>query len=138
MGRILAIDYGRRRIGLALSDPLGLIAQPHGVLAVRRPGTEWTPLVELCWEWEVRRVVVGLPLDADGREGPMAEEARRWSEVLARKLELDVVLRDERFSSTWAERTADELELRGTDRNDRLDALAAQAILEDHLRETGR
>ena len=140
MSRVLGLDYGRKRIGVAISDPLGTFAQPETTIEVANPGEALPELERICAEREVTRVVVGIPLDQNGEPGPMAEEVRRWSEKLADKLDIPIILRDERFSSQWAERVELETRSGGNQRKRkrrdkaRVDALAAQAILEDYLR----
>ena len=96
-GRWMAIDWGERRIGLALSDPSGTIASPAGVV-VRRVGKR-PPIAELVRRaeaLEARGFVVGLPLDGEGEDTPRATECRRVAAELARRTQLPVALLDER------------------------------------------
>jgi putative Holliday junction resolvase len=101
-GRVLAVDLGERRIGLAVSDPLGLTAQ--GLPSVRRDRDPVTIVLEACRENQVTTVVVGLPLNMDGSRGPGAEKAERFAAELSRRSGLPVVALDERLSSVTAER----------------------------------
>lgn len=131
----MGVDWGRRRIGIAISDPNGIIAQPFEVVTVRRPGDEWARLLEICAQFGVSRIVLGLPLDTDGNEGPAAREVRRWGTGLARRTGCEVIYRDERLSSAQATRTARATGKTARTQRRMLDALAAQTILDAWLRE---
>jgi putative Holliday junction resolvase len=105
--RVLALDYGRARTGVAVSDPTGTIARPLGV--VERAGTEQglARLVELIRKHEVERVVVGLPLTLRGARGEQAREAESFMQTLAAATGVPVVPFDERFTTNLAEQMAD-------------------------------
>ena len=135
MARILGIDYGRRRIGVAVTDPLAIFAQPLKVLEVRNAKDAFTKIAALIEAYEIGTVVVGVPLDADGERGPMADEVNQWVTGLREVTAGNIVTRDERYSSQWADRVAAETGLRGKKKKAQRDALAAQAILDDFLRE---
>jgi putative pre-16S rRNA nuclease len=133
-GRLLAVDWGERRIGLALSDERQVIARPL-VTLTRRPGKRFPMrrLITLAREHAVRGVVVGLPLTADGTEGGAAREARALARDIGRQAGLPVALWDERFTTARALRTA-----RATGRPPRaqraiVDALAAAVLLQHYL-----
>jgi putative Holliday junction resolvase len=104
-GRVLAVDYGRRRIGLALSDALGLVARPLATLRRTNRRADLRRLREIAREHDVRRIVVGHPLHLDGGAGEMAAEAARFAARLEKQLGLPVELVDERLSSWEAEQT---------------------------------
>jgi putative Holliday junction resolvase len=134
------VDYGRRRIGVAVSDPGRVLASPHATLENRAPADEPpSALLELVQELEAVDIVVGIPLNMDGSEGPMAVEARAFARRLSQATGLPVHERDERLSSVEAERRLRDLELpRGKRREKgRRDRLAAAVLLEDFLAETG-
>ncbi len=97
--RILAIDYGRKRIGLALSDELGLTAQPLATIVRTNRRNDLRRLREICRQYEVGRIVVGHPLHMTGEAGEMAEEAKRFAARLEKDLRIEVVLVDERLTS---------------------------------------
>jgi putative Holliday junction resolvase len=102
-GRVLAVDWGTKRIGVALSDPTGTIAQPLATLA-RRAGRRF-PMLQLrphLDRWQPGRVVVGLPLEPDGSEGAAAAAARAAADLIARKTGLPVELVDERLTTARA------------------------------------
>lgn len=134
-GRWLAIDWGERRIGLAISDPSGIIASPAGVI-VRRAGKR-PPIAELVRRTEAleaRALVMGLPLDGDGRETPRSLECRRVAAELARRTSLPVTLLDERYTTAAALRGVREAGGRAADRKEDVDALAAAVLLQLALR----
>jgi putative Holliday junction resolvase len=102
-GRVLAVDWGTKRIGLALSDPTGTVAQPLATLT-RRAGRRF-PMRQLkshLDQWRPAGVVMGLPLEADGSEGPAAREARDAARLIAEKSGLPVELMDERMTTARA------------------------------------
>ncbi len=105
MTAILGIDLGARRIGLAIAEPGDLTARPLATIprAAEGSAAEWRVLAELAHAHDVGELVVGLPLEASGGEGPMAAVARAWAEAAGRALRLPVTLRDERLSSNVAE-----------------------------------
>src|ERR1700722_10595621 len=102
--RILAIDYGRKRIGLALSDELRLTARPLSTLARVNRQSDVRSLREICRRHAVARVIVGHPLHMSGEAGEMAGEAARFAARLRKELGLEVELMDERLTSWEAER----------------------------------
>jgi putative Holliday junction resolvase len=104
--KVMALDYGSARTGVAVSDPTGTLARPLGV--VERAGTEsgLAELARLVREEEVERVVVGLPLTMRGTRGEQAAETDRFVEELRRVLDVPVELFDERFTTDLAQRTA--------------------------------
>jgi putative Holliday junction resolvase len=131
LGRILAVDLGTRRVGLAITDPLRMIASPLRWLPFAGEGALAGQLLRLCAELGVDRAVVGLPLHEDGAESPGCAPARR----LARRLQdggLETVLWDERYSSLEAEEALREMGVKR--RGGRVDPVAAAVILRDYLR----
>ena len=134
-GRWMAIDWGERRIGLALSDPSGTIASPAGVV-VRRVGKR-LPIAELVRRaeaLEARGFVVGLPLDGEGEDTPRATECRRVAAELARRTQLPVALLDERYTTALALRAVHEMGGRRRGREGDVDALAATVLLQQALK----
>lgn len=136
MSRILAFDYGERRIGVATSDPTRTIASPLATLT-RRAGKRppWPEIATLVAEQEADELVVGLPLDLAGEEGAWAAEVRAFGAELARRTGLPVRWMDERLSSVRAERAVRGIGLRKGAREEkgRIDAAAAALILEGWL-----
>jgi len=128
--RILALDYGRRRIGLAISDELGLTAQPLPVLLRKNRREDLARLREIAHANSVARILVGLPLHLSGRRGEMAEEASRFASRLAKELGLPVEQLDERLTSWEAEQFAKETpRAKSAD----LDSISAAILLREYL-----
>ena len=130
----MAIDYGERRIGFAVSDPTGTIASPAGFL-IRRPGKR-PPLAKLvarATELDARGFVLGLPLDEQGDETPRSREVREVGEELARRTGLPVRLVDERFTTAAARRAIREMGGSTRGRRGDVDALAATILLQHAL-----
>lgn len=136
MARLLALDYGTRRIGVAVSDPTETIATPLPTL-VRRAGKRppWADILRIVREYEVDELVVGLPLDLAGEEGAWAAEVREFGAKLAQRTGLPVHWMDERLSSVRAEQVIREsgLPRRKRHQKQRVDAVAAALILQDFL-----
>ena len=135
LARYLAVDWGERRIGLAVSDPTGTIASPAGHI-VRRAGKR-PPVAELLRRaeaLEARGFVLGLPLDEQAEETDRSREVRRVAEALEARSGLPVLLVDERYTTAIALRAVRELggETRG--RQGDVDALAATVLLQHALR----
>lgn len=135
VGRLLAVDWGDRRIGLALSDELGMLASPAGVI-VRRPGKR-APIAELMRRAEAAGAlgyVFGLPLAADGGETERSLEVRSVAAALVSRQNLPVRLVDERFTTSAALRSIREQGGSTRGRKGDVDALAACILLEGFLR----
>jgi putative holliday junction resolvase len=127
-GPVLAIDYGRKRWGLALSDELGVTSRPLATWIRTNRRRDVTRLREVVRRHGVRRIVVGLPLHLDGAPSEMSAEAARFAVQLGRQLGLPVALADERLTSWQA--AQERRPRRGTAG---LDAHAAALILEEYL-----
>lgn len=133
-GRLLAVDYGERRVGLAVSDPLGMIASPVGAI-VRRPGKR-PPIAELVRQAEAvgaRGFVLGLPLDGAGEDTPRATEVRRIATELTKRTTLPAYLVDERYTTAAALRTIREMGGTTRGRKGDVDAMAAAVLLRHTL-----
>jgi putative holliday junction resolvase len=134
-GRWMAVDWGERRIGLALSDPSGTIATPAGAI-LRRAGKR-APIAELVRRaeaLEARAIVMGLPLDGEGEDTPRATECRRVASELTRRTKLPVALLDERFTTATALRAIHEMGGSTRGRKEDVDALAAAVLLQQAMR----
>jgi putative Holliday junction resolvase len=130
--RILGLDPGERRIGVALSDPTGTIASPHAVID-RRSVDPAVAVRELCEEHAVVRVVVGLPTGLSGNEGPSATAARVFGDLVAKATGLPVDYQDERFTTVTAEAALLEGGVRREKRREVRDKVAAAVILQTYL-----
>jgi putative holliday junction resolvase len=140
LGRILAIDYGARRMGLAVSDLLGITAQGIETLQRRNKRTDFAHLRRVIHENQVQEIVLGLPLKMSGEHGPQAEQATRFGEELRQEFNLPVHLWDERLTTAEANRLLREAELSTRKRVKAVDRMAAvlilQSFLEAHPRST--
>ncbi len=131
--RILGVDYGERRIGLAVSDELGLTAQGLEVYARRGRRADLSYLAEKVRALGVERIVIGLPLNMNGSRGPAAEAADRFGRELARATGREVVLVDERLTTAAASRDLARLDLSRARRRQVVDQAAAVLILQGYL-----
>ena len=132
-GRILAIDYGRKRMGLALSDELRLTVRPLMILSRSNRQNDLRRLRELCREHEVRQIVVGHPLLLTGAGSEMADEAARFAERLKKHLGIAVELVDERLTSWDASQMQNAANSSARPSGSSLDDVAAAIILRDYL-----
>ncbi len=130
--RVLALDVGDKRVGVAISDLTQFLARSLKVIQ-RAPLDDFAAVTRLVEEYQVERVVVGYPRSLDGTVGEQAEKVERYAEGLAKALDVPVVLWDERFSTVSAERLMREAGLRGKKKRERIDAVAAAVILQDYL-----
>lgn len=128
----MALDYGTRRIGVALSDPLHMTAQPLTTLDASAPDLD-ARLSTLVVEHDVERIVVGLPVHLSGREGPSAEGSRLLAERAEAACGVPVELFDERFTSKEAEAVLIQGGARRADRKTVVDKVAAAVILRSWL-----
>ena len=133
-GRLLAVDFGERRIGLAVSDPLGVIASPVDAIERRRgkrvPVTE---LIRRATELEVAGFVLGLPLDGEGNELPRAAAVRRLADQLQERTGMPVQLVDERYTTATALRAVREMGGSTRGRRGDVDSLSAAVLLQGVL-----
>jgi putative Holliday junction resolvase len=130
--RVLALDVGDKRIGVAISDPGQVLARSLKVIQRSRQ-QDFAAVARLVKKYEVERVVVGYPRSLDGTAGEQAEKVERYAAGLAESLTVPVLLWDERFSTVSAERLMREAGLRGKKKQERVDAVAAAVILQDYL-----
>ncbi|HET6176525.1 MAG TPA: Holliday junction resolvase RuvX [Candidatus Sulfotelmatobacter sp.] len=129
-GRILGLDVGARRIGVAISDPLGITAQGLETLHRKNKRHDFEHLYRVIREYEVKEIVVGLPLRMSGAEGIQSEKMRAFAEELQKKFRLPVHLWDERLTSAEANRFLRETDLSSEKRGRAVDRMAAILILQ--------
>lgn len=132
MGRVMGVDYGTRRIGVALSDALQIAAHPHTVLDATADDL-MLQIASIVDTQDVVEIVVGLPTGLDGSEGESARGARRLAERLADAVTVRVSLADERYTSTIAERALIEGNVRRAERKSTVDKVAAAVMLQSFL-----
>ena len=131
--RTLGVDLGRVRIGLALADDVLRTARPLAVVRRRAQAADLAAIAEAARPYEVERVVLGLPLNMDGSEGPAARHARAFAPKLSAALGVPVELFDERLSTFEAETRLRDRGFSAKDRRSRVDAEAAAVILQGWL-----
>ncbi|MDH3378999.1 MAG: Holliday junction resolvase RuvX [Gammaproteobacteria bacterium] len=129
----LALDYGQRRIGIAVGQSETATAQGIATVRVGVNGPDWEYLAELIETWRPQHLVVGLPLHMDATESPMATAARRFGTELERRFQRPVIYIDERLTSESADRLLVESGARRSRRAGNRDRLAAQLILQDYF-----
>lgn len=132
-GRILAIDYGSRRMGLAVSDPLGITSQGIETLQRKNKRSDFSRLGQVIREYNVQEIVLGYPLRMSGAEGTQSEKVAGFAEELRQKFKLPVHLWDERLTSAEANRVLREAELSIQKRAQAVDRMAAVLILQSFL-----
>lgn len=130
--RVLAIDYGRNRLGFAVSDELGVIAQTLPIMTRTNRRTDMRRIRELVKNKAVGLIVVGFPIHMRGRMSEMAQEAARFAARLQKELALPVELRDERLTSWDAEQMSKDL---GLKKRGAIDSVAAAILLREYLDE---
>jgi putative Holliday junction resolvase len=131
--RILALDVGERRIGVALSDPSGTLASPLTKITRRSAQRDIQAVLDLAQHHDVERIVVGLPLSLDGSVGPQAKQVQRFVRALAAQASVPVETWDERLSTWDASQRLRETGVRPSRERARLDAAAATIILQSYL-----
>lgn len=131
--KIMAIDYGDARTGVAISDPLGMMAGFTTVIHAYTPEKTAAAVKELTARHRVESLVMGYPKNMDGSEGPRAEKYRDFAALLERETGLQVVLWDERRTTVDAHRILSQNNVRGKKRKETVDAVAASLILEGYL-----
>jgi len=131
--RVLAIDYGRKRVGLALSDELGMTARPLAVFGRTNRQADIRRLREICRANGVTQIVVGFPVRMSGEAGEMANETERFAARLRKELGIAVDLFDERLTSWEAEQMASEISTASRKNRKSLDDLAAAILLREYL-----
>ena len=137
-GRILGLDVGARRIGMAVSDPLGITAQGIETLQRRNKRADFEQLRGVIREYQVKEIVVGLPLRMSGAEGTQSEKMRIFAAELYKKFGLPIHLWDERLTSAEANRFLRETELSIVKRGKAVDRMAAVLILQGWMEFRGR
>ena len=133
VGRVLALDVGSKRIGVAVSDELGITAQGLETVQRQNKRRDLEVLRQLLTKYQVKEVVIGLPLRLSGAEGTQAEKMRAFAQLLNSELGVTVHLWDERWTSTEANRVLREADLSIQKRAQAVDRMAAVLILQSWL-----
>jgi putative Holliday junction resolvase len=129
--RIMGIDFGDSRIGIALSDPLGIMATPLTIITRTEEDEDIGAIIDIIRQNEVGRIVMGLPISMDGTIGKQAKKVKQFTAKLGKKVDIPMEFKDERLSTVVAKNLVQEV--RKTDRKTRYDAAAAALILQSYL-----
>ncbi|GMT41809.1 MAG: putative pre-16S rRNA nuclease [bacterium] len=130
---IMAVDYGLKRIGLAVSDKLGISAHGLEVLTRRGKNKDISDITRLIGEYEIETVLIGLPLNMNGTPGTLYDEVKKFGDSLKAASGVPVVFRDERLTTVQAERVLIDAGVSWKKRNKVIDKMAAQLILQNYL-----
>lgn len=131
--RTLAVDYGERRVGLAVSDPTGFLASAYQVLKRESDEQVVEVLVDVVNTLGVERIVVGNPITMKGESGEKSQRAQRFAELLEHRVSVPVMLFDERLTTVTAQRTLIEADVSRKKRKGIVDAVAATVLLQHFL-----
>lgn len=133
MERILGLDVGTKRIGVAISDPLGITAQPLMTIERESKKKDLEAIEALLDQYQVRKVVVGMPLNMNGSMGTSGDMAKMVGEKIKNKFKVELIYVDERLSTVSAERVLIEGDIRREERKNIIDKVAASYILQTYL-----
>ncbi len=136
MGRLLGVDYGDVRIGLALSDPMHVICSPHDVVQHADNRSSAREIVRICEEQDVELIVVGLPLNMDGSSGAAVEKVMAFVKQFKKLTDIPVITWDERMTTITAQQALIEGNVRREKRKLHVDKLAAQIMLQHYMDST--
>lgn len=134
--RIMGLDYGDKTVGVAISDEMGITAQPVETIVRERTNKlrkTYQRLEELISEYEVESIVVGKPLNMNGTEGERVERTRAFSQELSRRTGLEIIEQDERLTTAEADRILDATGVALSARKEHIDKMAAAIILQTYL-----
>ena len=137
MNRFLGIDFGTRRIGLALSDPTGTLATPLPFLENSGPKEVVSKLQELVQGHGIKTIVIGLPRNMDGTYGPSAQKVRAFIAQIQPHLSAEIIPQDERLTTAQASRDLSQMGLNQKDLRKKVDSSSAALILQQFLDRTG-
>ena len=134
--RLMGLDFGSKTVGVALSDPTGLIASPLEIIEREREDKlrkTFSRIEELIEEYKVTKIVLGLPLNMDSSEGERVRKTQEFKEALERRTGLEIVFWDERLSTVEAHDIMTEAGVKGIDRKKFVDKIAASIILQGYM-----
>ena len=138
MERILGIDVGDKRIGVAVTDPLRITAQ--GVMTVKRKtrDDDLDAFRQLIEKYEIKRIVAGLPVNMDGSESAQTRKTVNFCQFIKKRLDVEIIYMDERLTSSWSEKILIEGNVSRQNRKEYIDMLAAQMILQSYMDRAGQ
>jgi len=131
--RILAVDYGVKRIGLALSDTIGITAQEFDTINVLKKDEHFLRIKEIVEKEKVKKILIGMPLNMNGSKGERAREVEKFIEKLKRYVNIPVIMKDERLTSVEAKKIMVSLGQKTGKNKEKIDRLAAVLLLETYL-----
>lgn len=134
--RVMAIDYGKNRVGIALSDPLGVISQPLTTIKVKSQKALFRQILEIIQQSDVGLIIIGNPLSHKGEATKMSEQISRFIKQLKKKTDIEIKLWDERFTSQYAMNIMKEIKVKK--QKDLVDQVAASIMLDEYLRSCSR
>jgi len=132
--RVLAVDYGERRTGIAVSDEIGITAQGLETIEVKDESEILSRVAQIAKETGAGTIVVGLPLNMDGTESEKSMKVREFGALLAEETSLPVLFRDERMTSKQAQRVMHELNKKTFKNKPMIDRISATLILQEYLK----
>lgn len=130
---VIGIDWGEKRVGVAVSDPAGIVAVPMLTLEVTRQKDLFNSIKAICEEKEAEKIVVGIPINMDGSKGPMCDKVEAFIQRLSDHISIPVEKWDERMSTMTADKALIEADMDNRKRKAVRDKLAAQVILQGYL-----
>jgi putative holliday junction resolvase len=130
----MGLDYGEKRIGVAVSDEMGTISQPVAVVVRQNRRKDLESITALVSRYRPEKIVIGYPVRLDGAEGIQCQKVNRFAAILASRLQLPVIRWDETFSTKEAEEILRRSDMKREKRKEVVDKLAASIILQDYLR----
>ena len=133
MGRTLALDFGDKRIGVALSDPTGLLGSPLTTLTRTNPHHDFNEILDLVTEHEIETIVVGLPVSLNGTIGPQGQKTLNFCDELRKTISVPIKTLNEQYTSAEAELRIRASDGKPSENRGRVDALAAAIILQEWL-----
>lgn len=131
--RVLGIDYGKKRLGIAISDPMGIIAQPLPTIEYKSLPEAFEQIKSILNEYDIKEIVIGIPYNLKGEIGAASRQTNEFVKRLKNEIALQVTLWDERYTSIQAERTIRELGKSPSRNKGKIDAISAVLILQNYL-----
>ena len=133
MTRIMGLDVGDKTIGVALSDPMFLIANPLETIKRKKASLDINRLVELINEYDIEKIVVGLPKNMNNSIGPQSMKVMSFVDLLKKQTDREIVYQDERMTTLQSERVLIDMDVRRENRKEHIDKIAASFILQTYL-----
>lgn len=136
ISRLMGLDFGSKTVGVALSDPTGLIASPFEIVTREKEDKLRRTLArieEIIAEYNVKKIILGYPVNMDGSEGERVRKTEEFRDMLIRRTGLDVILFDERLTTVEAHEIMSDANVKGIDRKKYVDKIAAALILQGYM-----